>query len=236
MNKLESNKQMAKTVIVLLWIVLALEIANLVSSILQYNLLQTIADGGYISEQTAIANDRRESIIAILYLTTLIIMAFTFLVWFRTAYRNLHQKVSNLAYSEGWAMGAWFVPIINLYRPYLIMHELYEDTKKLINSRELSKRVDYTTTYVGWWWSIFIASGIANGIYIRFFSRNLFTIEDFIAQATMSIVVDVISIPLTLLAIKVVSDYSKVEPLLNEIKDEEQQVAETLTEKTDNAL
>ena len=235
MTKLKPNEQQAKAVIITLWTVLALYIASLISAILQYNLFQTIASGGYVSEQVAKANDIRVGIVALFLLISYIVLAITFLMWFRRAYYNLHQKVSSLSHSVGWAVGCWFVPLMNLYRPFQIMKEMYDETQKLINGRELSKRVDYTTTYVGWWWTFWIITGILNGIAWRF-ERNAFTINDFIAVTTFDIVIYATSIILTLFAIKVVRDYSKVEPLLNEIKDEEQQVAETLTEKTDNAL
>ncbi len=70
-------------------------------------------------------------------------------MWFRRAYFNLHQKVSYLSHSEGWAAGSWFVPIVNLYRPYQIMKEIYVETKELFTKRGLSEKVGYSTNYLG---------------------------------------------------------------------------------------
>ena len=81
---------------------------------MQYDLLQTVANGGFISDEAVEANDTRESFLGIIYLIAYIISGITFIMWFRRAYFNLHQKVSWLNHSEGWAAGCWFVPIVNL--------------------------------------------------------------------------------------------------------------------------
>src|SRR4249919_2196416 len=53
----------------------------------------------------------------------------SFIMWFRRAYWNLHQvNVSAAHFPEGWAAGAWFVPFINLIRPYRIMQQIWKGT------------------------------------------------------------------------------------------------------------
>ena len=103
MEKLKPNEQRAKNAIMFIWIVLILEIANFISSYLQYDLLQTVANGGYVSPEAAEANDNREQMIGTFCLISYIISAVTFIKWFRRAYYNLHQKVDSLLYAEGWA-------------------------------------------------------------------------------------------------------------------------------------
>ena len=67
MEDLKPNEQRAKNAITLIWIVLALEIASLISGYFQYDLLQTAANGGVISTETATANDTREQLIGIIF-------------------------------------------------------------------------------------------------------------------------------------------------------------------------
>jgi len=99
---------------------------------MHYDLLQTVANGGLIYNKTATkAFFKIELILCTIYFIFYSISVITFIMWFRRAYFNLHQKVNHLSYSEGWAAGSWFVPIINLYRPYQIMKEIYIETKKL---------------------------------------------------------------------------------------------------------
>ncbi len=91
-EKLRPNEQRAKNAIVLIWIILALEIASLISGYFQYDLLNTVANGGEISTETANANDSREQIVGIIYMIAYIISGIMFIQWFRRAYYNLHQK------------------------------------------------------------------------------------------------------------------------------------------------
>lgn len=137
-ESLKPNGQRAKNAITLLWIVLIVDVISLISGYFQYDLIQTVADGGYISDEAATANDLREQIIGVTYMIVLLVSAVTFIQWFRRAYFNLHQRVVNLSHSEGWAAGAWFVPILNLFRPYQIMKELFVETKKLLIQKDLA--------------------------------------------------------------------------------------------------
>jgi len=143
MEHLRPNEQRAKSAIVLIWIVLAFEIISFISSYIQYDLLQTAANGGQISMEYATANDTRERIVGITSMIVYIISAITFIQWFRRAYYNLHLRAELLSYTEGWAAGSWFVPIVNLIRPYRIMTELYEETNEL-----LVKKVEGSNQYL----------------------------------------------------------------------------------------
>ena len=98
MENLRPNEQRAKNAILLIWIVFAIEIVNLLSSYMQYDLLQTIANGGIVSDETIESNDTREVVVGIIYFIAYLISGITFIMWFRRAYFNLHQKVSSLSF------------------------------------------------------------------------------------------------------------------------------------------
>lgn len=149
MKNLKPNGQRAKNAITLIWIVLVLEIVSLISGYFQYDLLQTIANGGEISTETANTNDTIVEIIGIIYLIAYIISGVTFILWFRRAYFNLHLRVNHLSQTEGWAAGSWFVPIVSLYRPYQIMKELYHETRKLLSKKGLIINENISTDILG---------------------------------------------------------------------------------------
>ncbi|HZT80485.1 MAG TPA: DUF4328 domain-containing protein [Gemmataceae bacterium] len=49
-----------------------------------------------------------------------------FLIWMHRSYKNLTLfGVRGLEYSPGWAVGAFFVPILNLFRPCQIAQEMW---------------------------------------------------------------------------------------------------------------
>lgn len=211
--ELRPNGQRAKILLSFIWIVLILKVTSLISSGLQYSLLKTVLYGGVITNEAATANDLREQIIGILSLMAYISSAIVFIMWFRRAYFNLHQKVKSLSYTEGWAAGSWFVPILNLYRPYEIMKELYEETKKCIIDEDESSYMDLTTNLLGIWWTLWIINGILGNIIFRL-SRHADTIPELMTVTILSLIGGFIGVGLGIVTIRVIKDYSKVEGLL----------------------
>jgi len=100
------------------------------------------------------------------------------IMWLRRAYYNLHQ-LPNIRpeFSEGWAAGAWFVPFLNLIRPYTIMREVWQDTQKAAWGRIVEP-----ATILGWWWAAFIIKMIISRITSKMGSSgNGITQDDLVA-------------------------------------------------------
>ncbi len=200
---------------------LVFEIVSFISAYFQYDLLRVSSIGGEISPDTITANETSEIVVGLLSAITYIISAITFIQWFRRAYYNLHLKVNFLNYTEGWAAGCWFVPFINLYRPYQIMKELYEETDELLSKKGISVNQTFSTTLLGWWWAFWIINNFVGQFVFRY-SLKAESIDELTTSTIASMIGNLLGIPLALIAIKVIKDYSTVEPLLNEIKDEEE--------------
>jgi hypothetical protein len=227
MKTLKPNGQRAKKAITLIWIVFSLEIVSFISGYFQYDLLQSAANGATIITPLDVTlNDLREQSIGVLYLVVYIVSTVTFIQWFRRAYFNLHLRVDNLLHPEGWAAGSWFVPIISLFRPYQIMEELYNESNDLLEKKGLNVN-GLSTKYLFWWWALWILSSLVGQVVIRY-TLNAESLDDMIFATTSGMFQNIINIPLALLAIKVIKDYSKVEPILFDMKDEEEVQEETL--------
>jgi len=218
MGVIRPNGKRAKNAITLIYILLALEIISLISDYFQYDLLETIAKGGEISNDTATTNDTRVQLIGIIYMIVYIISTITFIQWFRRAYFNLHQRVNHLSQNEGWAAGSWFVPIISLYRPYQIMKELYQETKELLVKNGLGVNENFTTNSLGWWWTMWIIHNVI-GQFVSRYSLKAESIDELTTSTIASMFINIIGIPLALITVKVIKDYSNIEPLLNEIRE-----------------
>ena len=215
---LRPNSQRAKIAIMLIWIVLAIEIISILSDYLQYDLLQTVANGEPISTETATSNDLRQKIIAITYLVAYVISGFTFIQWFRRAYYNLHLKAETLSFTEGWAAGCWFVPIISLYRPQQIMKELYEETLSLFRKKDPDTAVQLPTGYIGWWWTLWLIASFLGQFVFRY-SLKAESLEAITTATIASIVASIIGIPLAICSVKIIKDYAAIELLLGNLHD-----------------
>lgn len=157
MNTIRPNEQRANIAILMVWIVLAMEVISLFSNYFQYDLLNQVSDGNPLLMDDANANDSRVQLIAVLYLMVFIVSGITFIMWFRRAYFNLHNRVDFLEYSEGWAAGSWFVPIMSLFRPFKIMKEIYQVLLRILHKKEIKTNV--STQFLGWWWFLWVVMG-----------------------------------------------------------------------------
>lgn len=220
MENLKPNQRRAKYAITLIWIVLAVEILSLISGYLQYELLQNVANQIDFSIDNVEANDTREQWIGIAYTIAFIVSAVMFIQWFRRAYFNLHLKVSDLSYSESWAAACWFVPVLNLFRPYQIMVELYRETKAILIKNNLIGKEQLTTTYVGWWWVLWLISNLLGQFLFRY-SMKAESLDELTASTIAGMIGNLIGIPLALMTIQVIRDYANLENLMHEIKDGE---------------
>jgi hypothetical protein len=214
MENLRPNKQRAKIAILLIGIVMFLDIVSLISSYFQYNLLNDIAKGVNVSIATADTSELRESIIAVIYVIAFLISGITFIQWFRRAYFNLHLRVDNLKFGEGWAAGSWFTPIISIYRPFQIMKELYEKTNELLLSREGEEgsKTNYSNFTLAIWWTLWLIDNYFGQIIFRA-SLNDKT-NQLNITSIMSMIESLIGVILGLITIKIIRDYSMMEEKL----------------------
>lgn len=226
MENLRPNAARARTAMILIWIVMALEIITLILNINQYFLLNAASDGEMITMDTANASDGAQRIIAIVYLLVYITSAIFFIRWFRRAYYNLGLKAQYLNDTDGWAAGAWFVPIVNLYKPYQMMKEMYVETIGLLQRHNGNETPKQKTASIGWWWTLWIMNGILSQIYFRMMV-NADDIDSYIYSTIVDMMGNVTGIILAFITIKMIGDYARMEPLLNEVVSENPEVIES---------
>lgn len=98
------------------------------------------------------------------------LFGFVFLImtilWMRRAYWNLHEiNMPHLKWSEGWAAGCWFVPIISFFVPFQIMRDIWSKTQLVARGQSMVR----DNSLVGWWWTFHLAPiGIAILVAVAF--------------------------------------------------------------------
>lgn len=206
---LRPNAGRARAALILLAAVLVLNLLSLGSGMLQYHLLDRITDGEVFPEEVLERNDLREQVIGITFLVVYVICGVLFIRWFRRAYFNLHTLTIGLQESQGWAAGAWFVPIVNLYKPFQLMKELFVRTMEILErSGTPQKRPD--TSVLNIWWALWIASGILGQINFRM-AMNANDLDTITHSTLVGIAANLVDIPLCLLALWLVRSYAAME-------------------------
>lgn len=89
-----------------------------------------------------------------------LITAVVFVVWFRRMYRNLPSLgARELRWSPGWAVGAWFVPFLNLWRPVQIACDISRASDPTapaeLGGNWHTRAADQVITV---WWALFLGS------------------------------------------------------------------------------
>jgi hypothetical protein len=210
---LKTNQKRSQIAITLIWICLIVNLISLFSSYLQFQLLTQLSKGVEIANYKLEQNDSREQLVGIVTLIVSIISAVAFIQWFRRAYFNLHSLVPNLTYTEGWAAGSWFVPVIGFFRPYQIMVELYNKTIARLVERKLFENQSFDLSFVKVWWALWIIVSIIGRVVYKYISEAE-TLDKFIDCTIFSMVESILYIPLSLITIKVVKVYSNFENIL----------------------
>jgi hypothetical protein len=139
-------------------------------------------NGNYTQEE-ATANDVRHQTIAYANIAVYIVCMLFFILWFRRAYNNLNlSQQAYTKYAEGWAAGAWFVPFLNLVRPYFIMGEIWEKTQEATHNLISLK----SSKIVGWWWVIWIINNIGTNFINRYFKES--NVEELMTSTIASLI------------------------------------------------
>ena len=132
------------------------------------------------------------------YIATVI----AFLMWLYRASNNIAAFGQRTQHSSGWAVGSFFVPIMNLFVPYQATKDIW--TKSAPEAGSFS----FSTSPPGFfaaWWGFWITSNIASNIYIRMTLRE--APQD--ATSIVGIFSELLSIAAAGFAIKVVRDIDR---------------------------
>ncbi len=201
-----SKAQLVKFFLIL---IIALALVAIASDFFQLDLLNKIKEGAYYTGTEAISNDSRQQIIGVLQIIILIIAGIAFLLWFYRSHRNLSALgARNLKYSSGWAIGGFFVPFLNLVRPYQVMKETYKESDPDFTFSVISEKSKCkdprSSSLVGWWWFLYLLSITWGYVVMGVLSGE--SLESLISGTWLSISSEIIDIIAALVTIKLIKE------------------------------
>lgn len=202
----ESARLRASITVLLLAINVIISLISIPQALSQASMAERIAAGQFVAPEEAEANDVRTQLLGLVQLTTIIANYISFMMWMHRAHRNLPALgAEGLEYTPGWAVGAWFVPFLNLWRPYQIAAEIWKASDPNVDSAAGSRRWKQSATspLLGLWWAGWIAMCILGQIAFRL-TLEVETAQDLANGSYADFLSDVVAIPAALLAIQVV--------------------------------
>ncbi len=225
----ESGHTRAVWTMRLIGFILVLSVISVAANFYEIDLLSHANSGSDWAAKADI-NDACQMALGLIELVTYLASAILFIMWFHRVHRNLPALgAMHLKYSPGWTMGSWFVPIMNLFRPYQVMVEVWHGSLPEQNSNKTF--VDHidrgSHALVGWWWAAYIIMGIFDQISTRI-TMAADTVQSLIVADWAIIIASTITIPAALLAISLVKKIDRnqelhYKELLNMSEDDRQE-------------
>ena len=199
----KENSSLTKWVIWLLKLQILVAVVSLFSDYFEYSLLTEFQNELFASQdeflQKVNASDFRQGVIAIVYLVVFIVSGILILKWlYRSNYNVKQLGAKDMEFSPGWSIGYYFIPFVNLWKPFQAMKELW---KTSVNPSDWQNLKSPSTITL--WWGLWIVSNLLGRLIFNL-SRNADSLDAMIQLNVMSQVSDVLDIPLSLVLMKLV--------------------------------
>jgi hypothetical protein len=206
---IRDNTARAKQVISIFWIMLGITVVNLTSLAWRYFLLTNAQKDPSNADMKSIeTSDLLIGVVGLAYLAIFILAIVFFIMWFRRAYYNLHTLPwHNARYTEGWAAGSWFIPVINLWWPYQIMMDIWWGIQNALRDRLGEPQ---SASIVGWWWALHLITRFSSNI-AGVATTNASDVDSLLIATKLEFVSDVISIPAILVVVQMIRQTSNFE-------------------------
>ena len=195
------------------------------SNLMEYQLLTDFQNGVYFSQEMAVAdaeaNDKRQAVIAFSYLGVFIVSGVLILRWIYQANQNARQfGAKDMAFSPGWSIGFYFIPIVSLWKPYQAMKEIWQASQNPANWP-----VEKVSSILGIWWFFWIANSIVGQAVFRL-SRRAEEISEIMNVNLVSQASEVISIPLALVTWLMIKNVSNAQLAMQKRSNEQPEIDE----------
>jgi serine/threonine protein kinase len=180
----------------MLWAQLTLSIIGLIGDFMQLNL----ASSASLTSEQAEANDTRQGLIASFYFWVSLITGIFFLKWIYRANLNCRGfGAEGMSFSSGWSIGFYFIPILNLFKPYQAMKEIWK-----VSSDPLNWKSEKISDILLWWWGLWVFSHVIKGAADQLL-MNIYNMSTLALATGVSIISWVVEIALISVALSLVS-------------------------------
>src|SRR2546427_744819 len=149
---------------------LVLEAATIASGFSYRGALSRLAAGAALLPDEAAATAARDRAILLLKLVAFTGAGIAWLLWLHRTYGNLALVGSKRSrFTRAWAVGYWFIPLVNLVRAYQVMKDLWLRSDSL-NDRDAYDSLPAPAFLTGWWGMS--VSWVVLGVLITLMARD----------------------------------------------------------------
>ncbi len=211
-NEFVSGSSLAKAVIWLFGTAIAMQFIATATYVHQIMLLQRIDRGDMVSNNEVEFSDYSVSLISVLDFLVYLAGAIVFLFWLYRVSANLPALgVQDMRWSPGWAVGWWFIPVMNIFRPYQVVKEIWLASSA--DAQPGAWRDGPVSSILGLWWLVFLAGRIVIAIASRMNRSTGVDIDAYISAFVLHILGGLIWAFGAYLAIKIIREIDRRQSL-----------------------
>ena len=192
---------LTKWVVALLYAEIAIAAGAIVSGMLEANLLREIVSAGATPDMKAAAasNDLRQIVMGFAQAAAYGAAGVAILMWIYRANWNARQLgAKGMRFTPGWAVGWFFVPFLNLWKPYEAMKEIWKASANPANWQAES-----VPLLLHAWWFLWAGSAVYSQIAFRLYLKAQ-TIDEFIIANRATLIADAAEIMTCIAAIMLI--------------------------------
>jgi hypothetical protein len=164
-------------------------------------LIKTVmAHGTWTQLQLQTADDRVAHL-AVAWLVVYVLTGISFLMWIYRAYKNmLSLGAEGYQFTPWWAVGGWFVPYLNLFRPYQVIKELWQTSDPDATADSAAWQSGRTPPLLLVWWVLWLSQTVLSQV-VSTLNKNAKTAAAFVGYERWAIGTEVASVAGALLAL-----------------------------------
>lgn len=203
-------QRLLKPAKILLLIGIGLGVIGIGSNFLELQFFRKVETGAFLSDAEMMAaaesNDLRQMIVAIPQLVVLV-LTFVFVGrWIYHSAKNVRLfGAVGLSIRPGWAVGWYFIPIANLWKPYQAMKEIWQASVSPENWAD-----QYRPGLMPAWWTLWLISNVADRFAYRL-SNDATTLLDFRGATIMNIASGGLNIALTVVFLMLITEITQLQ-------------------------
>lgn len=180
-------------------ILIAAEVISILSDLGQLSLLNR-----EFTQEEGETNDARQGLVGIAYMIIFAIAGITFFKWLYRA--NVNSRgfgAQSMRFTPGWCIGYYFVPFLNLVRPYQSMKEIWQ-----VSQNPARWQTQEGSSKIGLWWGLSIVTSILGNIVFRL-SMAANDVDSLRTTTIATLIASVLDIFLVFTTLKVISSIAK---------------------------
>lgn len=181
----------------LLYLQIAVSVIAIISGVMEHSVLSDMQDGNFASQaemmQVAEASDTRQAIVGTIQFLIYVVSGIWILRWIYVACSNARSLAAGpVKFSPGWSVGWYFIPFLNLWKPYQAMKEIWR-----VSANPGNPDIGDDSGLLSLWWFLYIVVSFSGNAAFRL-SLRAEEVSQWLAANVMTQISDVFGIPLAI--------------------------------------